>query len=190
MSVCGRIGTNTLTCGNDKGTKICTCGDKTGADCNCTADKNAKKVTCVTKANMLECSWDDKACESDSGCERDAAETIVCRKAAGANVQLNIVKKTDTNKACVAMTCKPKPVVTVTTTDASDSGEGSNDKEADPPAGACNESCRDLLATSYSHSLTQSDRLCLTHCLQLPADCTTRRTNERTTGHSCKKTFK
>ena len=160
MSVCGRIGTNEPECGNDKGSQICTCGPTTGsnvADCDCTADTNEEKVTCVTKANMLECSWDDKACESNSVCDRDTEKTIVCRKAAGANVQLHIVKKTPVqSKECQPITCEPKPVVTVATTDASDSGEVSKDPQADPPAGACNESCRDLLATSYSHSLSQT----------------------------------
>ena len=193
MSVCGRVGSQTTPecVAKTSGVQVCSCG-ATGNECVCN-DEETKAVTCFTQNSKLNCSWDGKQCEAPS-CDRDEVLTLVCRKSEGANVQLNIVKKTpDTNKACVAITCKPKPVVTVTTTDAtdevdsSDSGEGSNSKEADPPAGACNESCRDLLATSYSHSLTQSDRLCLTHCLHLPADCTTRRTNDHATSHSCKK---
>ena len=195
MFVCCCLGTADPTCPGPKGELGCNC---TAVVCTCTN----KKVSCEFAGGKLKCSYSNKACpELDCTAPTAGLKTAICVKAGD---KANAATKGKFILSAVKVggpACTGKIMCTPPDTGVS-AGEGKT--ETDPPkgattvgssvgdtnpkdpAGACNESCHDSLATSYSHSLTQSDRLCLTHCLHLPADCTTRRTNERTTGHSCK----
>ena len=174
MFVCCCLGTADPVCTEDQGELGCNC---TAAVCTC---KN-ENMNCEFADNKLKCSWSEKACpELDCTAPADGTKTAICVKAGNDPDTLILSAMDEGGAACTGKTAVCTDPLKGATTVVS-SVPASKD-----PAGTCNESCHDSLATSYSHSLTQSDRLCLTHCIHLPADCMTRRTNERTTGHSCK----
>ena len=194
MFVCCCLGTTDPTCPDAKGEEACMC---TGASCTCSKEG----VSCEFADNKLKCSWKEEACpEIDCTAPADDAKTAICGKEGNDPDTPILTAMNDDGAACSGMTSACTATIDegsetsdgkgknedATTVDNSVPASKDGDTNSEDPAGACNESCHDSLATSYSHSLTQSDRLFLTHCIHLPADCTTRRTNERTTGHSCK----
>ena len=176
MFVCCCLGTADPTCPGPKGELGCNC---TAVVCTCTN----KKVSCEFAGGKLKCSYSNKACpELDCTAPTAGLKTAICVKAGDkANAAtkgkfiLSAVK--DGGDACTG-TIKCTPPADEEAGESEGAGKENKGKESsttvtakggdtnpEDPAGACNESCHDSLDTSYSHSLTQSDRLCLTHCI-------------------------
>ena len=144
MFVCCCLGTADPECTADQGELGCNC---TAAVCTC---KN-ENMNCEFADNKLKCSWREKACpELECTAPADDAKTAICVKAGNDPETLVLTAMNDGGAACSGKTAVCTDPLKGATTVVS-SVPASKD-----PAGTYNESCHDSLATSYSHSLSQT----------------------------------